>query len=73
MAKSGSGSKKVERLVRVSRIKHLNIDQIDDLTNDVMDTIRDRTGLNYDSDDDDVLYETIHSSIKDIVGWKPKW
>ena len=54
-----------------------NINDVDDLTNDIMDYLREKFNINYDSDEDDLIYGVIHNTVKghiysdlddDIVG-----
>lgn len=43
-------------------------EEIDDLTNGLMDLIREKTGLNSDSDADDEIYSAIHNTLKVAYG-----
>ena len=47
-------------------VKYVGIEYIDDASNDVMDFIRDVTGMDSDSDEDDELYTTVHDMMKEF-------
>lgn len=42
----------------------IDIETVDDITNEVMDIIRDRFKINPDSDIDDEIYTEIHNAIR---------
>ena len=41
------------------------MNKIDELTNDIMDIIREEFGLDSDTDQDDFLYSKIHNRIRE--------
>jgi len=41
----------------------------DDITNGLMDLIREKTGLDSDSDEDDEIYSAIHRVISELEHW----
>ena len=45
-----------------------SVEDVDELTNRIMDEVRDKTGLDPDTDEDDEIYGLIHSSIKRTSG-----
>lgn len=48
-------------IIETNSQRSLTIDDIDDRANEVMDLIREITGMDSDSDEDDQMYSTVHN------------
>ena len=49
----------------MKELTNKQLEKIDEITNEIMDALRDKFSINSDSDEDDNLYGFIHSQIKE--------
>lgn len=51
---------------KIEEVDERAIEKVDEITNVVMDIVREHFGLNSDSDEDDELYTLMHNAIREI-------